>query len=324
MNSQIKVSFIVPAYNEVDNVFPFYEAFSKTFADSNLLWELIFIDDGSSDGTRGKLRELTINKPNVLAISFSRNFGKEAAIWAGLNNATGDIIGIIDADLQQDPQDALNMVDALLDNDDCDMVAAFQAHRHEGRLLSFLKRSFYSLMDSMMETPVLKDASDFRVFRRCVADTILSMPEFHRFSKGIFSWVGFNTMPYAYEPLERQHGVSKWSLFKLLQYAFSGIISFSTKPLRAASWLGISLSILSFIYFLVVMVQKTMFSIPIPGYATSICLILLIGGVQLLFLGIAGEYIGRTYIQVKSRPIYIESKRFQSQNIEHKHYQECE
>lgn len=316
MDIQKKVSFIVPAYNEADNIFPFYAAFSSSFNKTDLSWELIFIDDGSSDGTRAKLRELADSYPNVLAICFSRNFGKESAIWAGLNNATGDIVGIIDADLQQDPKDALNMVEALLNNDEYDMVAAFQAQRHEGRIISFMKEAFYSVMNSLMDTPMLKDASDFRVFRRCVVDTILAMPEFHRFSKGIFSWIGFNTLPYAYEPLERQHGTSKWSFFKLVQYAFSGIISFSTKPLRAASLLGFFLSLLSFIYFLVVMIQKLAFGISIPGYATLTCLTLLIGGVQLLFLGIAGEYIGRAYIQVKNRPIYIEARRFSSLNTD--------
>ena len=268
---RLKASFIVPAFNEAANILPFYEEFSRVFDASEFDYELIFIDDGSTDGTRDELKKLAREKPHVLAISFSRNFGKEAAIWAGLNNATGDFVGIIDADLQQQPADALNML---------------------------------KLLDA--------DASDFRVFRRVVADSILNVGEYYRFSKGIFSWVGFQEQLYPYEPSERLHGSSKWSFVKLVKYAVDGIISFSTSPLRLASYVGFTASLLALIYLIVVLVQKMCFGISVPGYATLIGVILLLGGIQLLFLGIAGEYIGRMYIQDKHRPIYIEARRYVS------------
>ena len=309
------VTFIVPAYNEVDNVIPFYQEFSTVFSEASIPFELIYIDDGSSDGTRQKLKGLASQNPYVLAISFSRNFGKEAAIWAGLQNAHGEVIGIIDADLQQSPKDALNMVKLLLSDDDFDIVAAFQAERHESALISFAKKRFYGIMGSLMKTPVVADASDFRVFRRKVAEAILSLPEYDRFSKGIFSWVGFHTENYPYVPSDRRSGTSKWSVSSLFKYAFSGLISFSSSPLRLASYIGFVVSAIALIYFAIVVIQKLFFGISISGYATIVCLILLLGGVQLLFLGVAGEYIGRTYIQSKQRPIYIESHRYVSDDI---------
>ena len=186
------VSFIVPAFNEADNIFPFYEQFSNVFDYAKIDYQLIFIDDGSTDDTRVMLKKLAAEKPHVLAISFSRNFGKEAAIWAGLKNASGEIIGIIDADLQQSPSDALQMVLRLINDSEIDIVSAYQEVRHENLVLSFLKGCFYKIMDSFMDTSVPANASDFRVFRRVVADATFSMPEYPRFFKGIFSWVGFH------------------------------------------------------------------------------------------------------------------------------------
>lgn len=310
-----RASFIVPAFNEADNILPFYEEFSSAFGPSEFEYELIFIDDGSSDGTRERLKRLAASKPHVVAISFSRNFGKEAAIWAGLNNATGDYIGIIDADLQQPPADALSMLRMLDSDDDCDIVSAYQAVRHESSVITWFKKRFYALMDRMMETAVPADASDFRVFRRSVADAILSMPEYYRFSKGIFSWIGFEEKLFPYEPLERVHGESKWSFVKLVKYAVDGLIAFSTSPLRIGSYLGLATSLLSLLYLIVVLIQKIAFGISVPGYATLIGVVLLLGGVQLLFLGIAGEYIGRMYIQTKKRPVYIEAHRYTSSDI---------
>jgi len=309
---RLKASFIVPAFNEAANILPFYEEFSRVFDASEFDYELLFIDDGSTDGTRDELKKLAREKPHVLAISFSRNFGKEAAIWAGLNNATGDFVGIIDADLQQQPADALNMLKLLDADDECDIVTAYQSARHENPVIVMFKSLFYKLMDKLMDTTVPSDASDFRVFRRVVADSILNVGEYYRFSKGIFSWVGFQEQLYPYEPSERLHGSSKWSFVKLVKYAVDGIISFSTSPLRLASYVGFTASLLALIYLIVVLVQKMCFGISVPGYATLIGVILLLGGIQLLFLGIAGEYIGRMYIQDKHRPIYIEARRYVS------------
>lgn len=251
----------------------------------------------------------------VLTPTFGTQPEAEAAIWAGLNNAIGDYIGIIDADLQQPPADALSMARLLGSDKECDIVSAYQAVRHENPLISWFKKQFYSLMDRMMETAVPANASDFRVFRRAVADAILSMPEFYRFSKGIFSWVGFEEKLYPYEPVERIHGESKWSFTKLVKYAMDGLIAFSISPLRIGSFFGLVTSLLSLLYLLVVFIQKIAFGISVPGYATLISVVLLLGGVQLLFLGIAGEYIGRMYIQTKNRPVYIEARRYTSPDI---------
>lgn len=308
--AKTSISFIVPALNEQDNIIPLYDEFDRTFAGSGLAWDLVFIDDGSTDDTLPRQKSLSETKSNVTVVSFSRNFGKEAAIWAGLQNAKGDIVGIIDADLQQTPQDALAMTQILLENEDVDMVAAFQEKRHENPFTAFCKEKFYKVMAFISDMPLIKDASDFRVFRRNVANAILQIGETQRFSKGIFSWIGFKCVPYAYEPSTRNSGETKWSFKKLLKYSLDGIMSFSTKPLKVASYIGFAISLLSLIYLICVVVQKLAFGIDIPGYPTLVTLILLLGGIQLFFLGIAGEYIGRTYIQSKNRPIYIEARHY--------------
>lgn len=307
-----QLSFIVPSYNEEDNVIPFYREFSKVFDNSEYTYEIIYIDDGSSDATLSNLKKLASTCQHVRVISFSRNFGKEAAIWAGLEHARGDIVGIIDADLQQPPLDAKKMVELLEADESVDVVAAYQEHRHENPIMIKCKSAFYRVLDSVSNSQVLADASDFRVFRRNVADAILSMPEYYRFSKGIFAFIGFNTKPYAYTPADRLTGTSKWNFTKLLKYAFEGLIAFSTAPLRMATYLGLGASIAALVYLIVVVIQKCFFGISVSGYATIVGLILLLGGIQLLMLGIVGEYLGRTYIQGKQRPIYIEARSFSS------------
>lgn len=307
-----KLSAIVPCYNEQDNVELFYETFCGVFDDTEFDYQLVFIDDGSYDQTPLRLKKIAQSFPHVRVVSFSRNFGKEAAVWAGLNNADGDYVAIIDADLQQQPQDLLNMARILEQDESYDVVAAYQKERRENPAVAFLKGCFYKIMDSMTTTPLVNNASDFRVFRRIVADAILSLPEYHRFSKGIFSWIGFNTYAYPYVPSERYSGESKWSFFKLVRYAVEGLLSFSTSPLRWATYLGSVTSVASFIYLAVVLVQKLCFDVDVPGYPTLVCLILLLGGIQLLVLGIFGEYMGRMYVQGKNRPIYIEAHRYES------------
>lgn len=309
---KIKLSAIVPCYNEQDNVELFYETFCGVFDDTEFDYQLVFIDDGSSDQTLPRLKIIAQSLPHVRVVSFSRNFGKEAAVWAGLNNANGDYVAIIDADLQQQPQDLLNMARILEQDESYDIVAAYQEERRENPVIAFLKGCFYKIMDSMTTTTLVNNASDFRVFRRIVADAILSLPEYHRFSKGIFSWVGFNTYAYPYIPSKRYSGESKWSFLNLVRYAVEGLVSFSTSPLRWTTYLGSLTSIASFIYLVVVLVQKLCLGVDIPGYATLVCLILLLGGIQLLVLGIIGEYIGRMYVQGKNRPIYIEARRYES------------
>lgn len=312
------VTFIVPAYNEVDNIQPFYQEFSNSFDGSLYDWNLVFIDDGSSDATWRELEQLTSVAPRVTAISFSRNFGKEAAIWGGLQEATGDYIGIIDCDLQQPPQDALKMCNILSNEPEVDCVAAFQEYRKESKFMARIKSGFYSIFAKLSGMDAIQDASDFRVFRRRVAEAILELPENFRFSKGIFAWVGFNTVSYGYVPAKRVAGESKWSVLKLVKYALEGVLSFSVKPLRIATGLGVFASICAIAYFLFVFIRTLVVGVEVPGYATLLCVILLLGGAQLVCMGIIGEYLARTYLQGKSRPIYIERKRCKSANQEEK------
>jgi glycosyltransferase involved in cell wall biosynthesis len=235
----------------------------------------------------------------------SRNFGKESAMYAGLQKACGDYVTLLDADLQQSPDIVLEMVEFLDNNPDFDSVAAYQENRIEGKFTSWCKKRFYRFMDRICDINLHEGASDFRTFRRSVAEAILSVKECYRFSKGIFSWVGFNTHFIPYVAQERHAGTTNWSFWKLLKYAFDGIISYTTFPLKIATGIGGVMSFLSLIYMVVVVIQKLFFGIAIPGYPTLLVAILLIGGIQMIILGIIGEYIARIYIQGKHRPIYI-------------------
>ena len=301
-----KISMIVPCFNEEGNVNLFYEDAVKTYKDSKKYKvELIFIDDGSSDNTLKNLKEIAKNKDlKVKIISFSRNFGKEAVIYAGLTKATGDYTVIIDADMQQPPHLTLKMAE-ILDEGEYDCVCYYQDKRIESGLMSFVKRSFYKTMNRMAKLDMKEGASDFRMFKTNVRDAILSLKEVRRFTKGIFSFVGFSTKYLPYTPLKRATGESKWNPKGLLKYGINGIVSFSTTPLKIATNVGFFMSVISFIYLIVVLVQKLAFSIDIPGYATIVGLILLIGGIQLLCLGIIGEYLSNMYLEIKNRPIYI-------------------
>ena len=304
---RMKLSLVVPCYNEQENVHDFYSACKNAFANKIDDYEIVFINDGSRDNTWKELSLLREQNSDarLKLINFSRNFGKEAAMYAGLQKANGDYVTIIDADLQQRPELVVQMVEFLDANPDYDEVAAYQSKRIEGKLTSSLKKSFYKLVNKMCEIDFQSGASDFRTFRHEVVDAILSMPEYHRFSKGIFSWVGFNThyMPYVAE--ERNAGTTSWSMAKLFSYAFEGIIAFSVFPLKIATFVGTISSIASIIYMIVVIIQKLAFGINVPGYATLVVLLLLIGGIQLITIGIIGSYIARIYIQGKNRPIYI-------------------
>lgn len=305
----MKLSLVVPCYNEEGNVNDFFAAVRDAFEGKITDYEIIFVNDGSRDNTLKNLHVIHQNNPEKTAVvSFSRNFGKEAAILAGLKHAKGDMVTFIDADLQQRPEIVVDMVSFLLEHEEYDSVAAYQARRKEGLVLKGFKKLFYKLMNKISETEFKNGASDFRTVRRCVADAILSMPEYSRFSKGIFSWVGFETYYMPYQACERNAGESKWSFWKLFRYAVEGFVSFSTFPLKIATYVGIFASISSIIYLIVVVIQKIFFSIDVPGYPTIVVLILFIGGVQLLILGIIGEYLARVYLQSKNRPIYIEKE----------------
>lgn len=303
----MKLSLIIPCYNEQDNVKNFFEETNKVFNGKITDYEFVFVDDGSKDKTYKNLKALyEENKnSNIQVLAFSRNFGKEAAIYAGLNNAKGDLVCLIDADLQQRPEVVLEMLEVMNSNDDIDCVTAYQEKRQEGKLISAFKSSFYKIINKVSEVDFVNGASDFRLMKRGMVDAILQMTEYHRFSKGIFSWVGFNTEYIPYEAAERKNGETKWSFKKLFKYAFDGIISFSTMPLKISTYIGFFFAIISMIYLVIVIIQKLAFGIDIPGYATIIVLILLLGGLQLFSLGVIGEYLSKVFVQSKDRPVYI-------------------
>lgn len=302
----MKLSLVVPCFNEAENVTLFQNAVIQAFAGCGYDYEIIFIDDGSKDATLHELRKLFNQQLcPVKVISFSRNFGKEAGIYAGLKHASGEYISLIDADLQQRPEIVREMVQILDEKPEYDVVAAYQDRRGESKLLSFFKKSFYRLINRLSNIDLKSDASDFRTFRRSVAESILKLGEYHRFSKGIFAWVGYHTCYIPYIACKRAAGTTKWSFRKLFNYAIDGIIGYSTTPLRGATILGMLTAAAALIYLVIVVLQKLITGIDIPGYATIIVLILFLGSMQLFCIGIIGEYVGRTFEQSKDRPIYI-------------------
>jgi len=302
----MKLSFIVPCYNEAENVAAFQDAVITAFEGCGYDYEIVFIDDGSRDATFHNLKKLHAAQAcPVKVVSFSRNFGKEAGLYAGLEHASGDYLCLIDADLQQRPEIVRDMVEILDTDPDTDVVAAYQDRRGEGKVLSFFKKRFYSLINHLSDVSLHADASDFRTFRRSVAESILRLGEYHRFSKGIFAWVGYETKFIPYTACERAAGTTKWNFVKLLNYAIEGIIGFSTKPLRYSIYLGSFTAVAAVLYLIWVIFEKLCFGIDVPGYATIIVLILLLGSMQLFCIGIIGEYVGRTFEQTKDRPIYI-------------------
>jgi len=306
----IKLSCVIPCYNEEDNILPFFNSLSQTLEAAGLSYELLFVDDGSRDGSLERLRALAAEKPAVRVIRFSRNFGKEAAMYAGLRAAKGDYVSIVDADLQQPPEVLLQMVNMLEADPELDCVAAFQKNRRESGPMRFFKGAFYGLINRVAEIEFVSGASDFRTLRRNMVDALNSVTEYYRFSKGLFSWVGFRTEYIPYEARERASGKTKFSFWKLLQLAFEGIIAFTTMPLKLATVAGLLTAAVSVIYLVVVVLQKLIQGIDVPGYATIVVLILLLGGMQLFFLGVIGEYLARMYIQTKNRPVYIIKETF--------------
>ena len=303
----MKLSLVIPCFNEEQNVALFHEAATKVFDSEGYSYELVFVNDGSRDNTLAELKKLhSESSHNIRIISFSRNFGKEAAMYAGIEHAKGELICLIDADLQQRPEIVAHMVRMLDEKPELDCVAAFQAQRREDSKLTFFKDSFYKLINSVSDTTFVQGASDFRTFRRSVAESVLSMGEYHRFSKGILSWVGFNTEYIPYDVQERAAGESKWSFKKLFKYAIDGIMAFSTAPLSIPLALGIFFTAISLIYLVV----NGLFCLINPFVtftlgAFLVFLVMLIGGLNLVCLGIIGKYLAKTYEQGKNRPIYI-------------------
>lgn len=302
----MKLSFVVPCFNEAENVALFQHEVISAFDSCGYDYEIIFVDDGSSDATLHNLKKLYKEQAcSVKVISFSRNFGKESGLYAGLQYADGEYISLIDADLQQRPEIVREMVHYLENHPETDVVAAYQDKRKEGKVISLFKKSFYHVINKLSDVTLRPDVSDFRTFRRSVRDSILELGEYHRFSKGIFAWVGYETHYIPYTACARANGVTKWNFGKLLNYAIEGIIGYSTAPLRIASWLGGCSGIAAVLYLVVVVLQKLIYGIDVPGYATIIVLLLFFGSLELFCIGIIGEYVGRAFEQTKNRPIYI-------------------
>ena len=305
----MKLSLVVPCYNEAESVALFQEATIQAFDNCGYDYEIVFVDDGSRDATMHNLRKLhSKQKCPVKVVQLSRNFGKEAALYAGLEHCSGEYISLIDADLQQRPEIVRDMVKILDEDNRYDVVAAYQDRRNEGRVLSFLKKGFYALINKLSKVKLRADASDFRTFRRSVADSLLELKEYHRFSKGIFAWVGFETCFIPYTACKRVAGTTKWSFRKLFNYALEGIVGFSTAPLRLSVYLGFFTALAAATYLIAVLLEKLISGIPVPGYATIIVLILVLGSMQLFCIGIIGEYVGKIFEQSKDRPIYLKKE----------------
>jgi len=300
----MKLDVIVPLYNEEENLKDFYKAVNKSLKDID--YRLVFINDGSSDNSLRVLKKLyESDKKRIRIVSFSRNFGKESAIYAGLKNSNAEYTAIIDADLQQDPDYLVEMAKLLDKDNSIDSVCMIQAQKKN----RFFQKLFYRFINKISKTNFVNGASDFRMFRKKVVESILSLSEKNRFSKGIFSWVGFNTLYLPYVVKERKKGKSKWNFFKLLNYAIDGFVGFSTSPLKFSVYLGLLSSFSAFVYLIVILIKTLVKGIDVPGYASIICLILFIGGCILLSIGILGEYLAKTYLEVKNRPIYIEAEK---------------
>lgn len=302
------LSVIVPCYNEEENVPYFYEELMKqeeALHLRNIELELIYVDDGSSDGTVTEVRKLHEKDGRVHLVSFSRNFGKEAGIYAGLKKASGDYAVLMDADLQ-DPPALLPEMLHYLEEEGYDCVATRRVTRKgEPMIRSFFARRFYGLMKRISRTEIVDGARDYRLMKRQVVDAILSMPEYNRFTKGIFGWVGFRTKWLEYENIERKKGETKWSFWKLFLYSLDGILAFSTMPLAFVSVIGLIFCLLAFILILFTVIRTVIFGDPTSGWPSLVCIISLISGVQLLCLGIVGQYLSKMYMEVKNRPIYL-------------------
>lgn len=310
----MKLSLIIPCYNEEGNIEKFFDLVTEVFDGKTEDYEFVFVNDGSTDSTREKLKALYLGKnekKNIQYLSFSRNFGKEAAIYAGLSKAKGDLMCIIDADLQQRPEVVLEMLEIIEKDEDIDCVTAYQQKRKEGKTVSSLKSLFYKGINKLSDVEFRNGASDFRLFRRNVAEALLQMKEYHRFSKGMFSFVGFNTVYIPYTAAERESGESKWNLVKLIKYAFEGILAFSTVPLKIPIFAG-TLFILSALVCLLI----SFYSAFEPAVWRIISAVFCVGGTILLNLGIIGQYLAKMYVQGKDRPVYILKEHFDNEETD--------
>ena len=301
------LTVVVPCYNEEENIADFYAELMKTesfFKEKDIDFEILYIDDGSKDGTVREVKKLIEKDPRIHLVSFSRNFGKEAAIYAGLKESHGDYTVFIDADLQDPPSLLPEMFGYL--EEGYDSVATRRVSRKgEPLIRSFFARRFYGIMRRLSKTEIVDGARDYRLMTRKVVDAILEMTEYNRFTKGIYGWVGFSTKWLEFENIERKKGETKWSFWKLFVYSLEGITSFSTAPLAFASFTGVFFFILAIIALLFIFIRALVYGDPTAGWPSMVCIILLVSGIQLFCLGIVGEYLAKTYLEVKNRPIYL-------------------
>lgn len=299
------LSLIIPCYNEEQALPLFYEETSRVLAEMDCECEILFVNDGSRDGTLGVIKALAERDERVRYLSFSRNFGKEAAMFAGFCNAHGEVVTVMDADLQ-DPPSLLPEMLALLESGEYDSVATRRVSRAgEPPIRSWFARRFYKLINRISDADVVDGARDFRMMKREMVYAILSMNESNRFSKGIFGWVGFRTYWLPYENVERVAGETKWSFWKLFKYALDGIVNFSQVPLSISSWFGMGMTAVSFLMLLFIILRKLIFGDPVAGWASTACIIIFVGGIQLFCLGIMGQYVAKIYMESKHRPHYI-------------------
>lgn len=301
------VSIIVPCYNEEESVNIFYERIKEVIdsLSNSYSFEVIFVNDGSKDDTLTNIKTLADRDPIIRYISFSRNFGKESALYAGLEKSTGDYVVVIDVDLQDPPELIGDMLD-IVECEDYDIVATRRSTREgEPIIRSFFARMFYRLINRISDVQLVDGARDYRLMTRQVVDSILRLCEYNRFSKGLFNWVGFNTKWLEFENIQRTAGESSWSFWSLFNYSIEGIVAFTTVPLSISTLLGVIFSIISFIMIIVIVLRKILFSNPVEGWTSTVSIILLLGGIQLLSIGVLGKYLEKTYIETKNRPIYI-------------------
>ena len=303
----MKISIIIPSFNEEGNIIELNKKITQNLKDFE--YELIYINDGSTDKTLEKIKNISKNEDNIKYISFSRNFGKDAAIYAGLKYSTGDYICILDADLQQNPKYIIAMFEHLKKHEEIDQIAMVMKNRNKEKLFSkIFKNIFYKIINNLSDTRFIDGASDFRMFTKKVKNAILKISENNRFSKGIFSWIGFNTEYMYYNVEKRFSGKSKYTKKEQLKYAITGITNYSIKPLYISTILGSIIAALAFIYIIITILQVLIYGKDVPGYASLLVVSLFMGGLQLIFIGIVGTYLGKTYLETKKRPIYIEKE----------------
>lgn len=304
----MKVSIIVPCYNEEEVLPIFFEEIRNVFTELSYDYELLFVNDGSKDRTLELLRKFAEEDEHVVYLSFSRNFGKEAAMYAGFCNATGDYVAVMDADLQDPPSLLPHMLE-IIETGDYDSVATRRVSREgEPPIRSWFARQFYKIINRISDADIVDGARDYRLMRKAMVDAIVEMNEYNRFSKGIFGWIGYKTYWYPYENVERAAGETKWNFWKLLVYAINGVINFSDAPLSIASTFGIFMTFCSLIATTFIVSRRLLFGDPVAGWASTICVILFVGGVQLFCIGILGQYVAKTYMETKHRPHYILSE----------------